>query len=150
MGMYISSDPIGLVGNNSTLYGYVEDINVWIDVLGLYVVLGQVGTYGDLTSASTAYDGLQIHHIPQDKLRYLPKSDGIAVVMTDADHALTRTYKYKGVLTYKIDKNRSFIEVLKDDLINLHNIGNGKYDASITQIIKEYENLGMLKKMNYH
>ena len=146
MGMYISSDPIGLAGNNPTLYGYVQDINVWIDVLGLYVVLGQVGTYGELTSASTAYDGLQIHHIPQDKLRYLPKSDGIAVVMTDADHALTRTYKYKGVLTYKIDKNRSFIEVLKDDLINLHNIGNGKYDASITQIIKEYENLGMLKK----
>lgn len=35
MGMYISSDPIGLAGNNPTLYGYVKDINVWIDEFGL-------------------------------------------------------------------------------------------------------------------
>lgn len=35
MGMYISSDPIGLNGNNPTLYGYVQDINMWLDVCGL-------------------------------------------------------------------------------------------------------------------
>uniref|UniRef100_UPI0032EEA4DE RHS repeat domain-containing protein n=1 Tax=Bacteroides fragilis TaxID=817 RepID=UPI0032EEA4DE len=35
MGMYISSDPIGLAGNNPTLYGYVSDPNIWIDVFGL-------------------------------------------------------------------------------------------------------------------
>ena len=35
MGMYISSDPIGLAGNNPTLYGYVQDVNAWIDVWGL-------------------------------------------------------------------------------------------------------------------
>ena len=40
MGMYISSDPIGLAGNNPTLYGYVEDVNTWLDWFGLtkYVV----------------------------------------------------------------------------------------------------------------
>ena len=36
MGMYISSDPIGLAGNNPTLYGYVGDVNTWLDVLGLF------------------------------------------------------------------------------------------------------------------
>ena len=36
MGMYISSDPIGLAGNNPTLYGYVLDVNTWLDVWGLY------------------------------------------------------------------------------------------------------------------
>ena len=36
MGMYISSDPIGLNGNNPTLYGYVEDSNIWLDYFGLY------------------------------------------------------------------------------------------------------------------
>ena len=36
MGMYISSDPIGLAGNNPTLYGYVEDVNAWLDALGLH------------------------------------------------------------------------------------------------------------------
>jgi len=35
MGMYISSDPIGLAGNNPTLYGYVEDVNTWLDPWGL-------------------------------------------------------------------------------------------------------------------
>ena len=35
MGMYISSDPIGLAGNNPTLYGYVPDVNTWLDLWGL-------------------------------------------------------------------------------------------------------------------
>ncbi|MDO4335711.1 MAG: RHS repeat-associated core domain-containing protein [Bacteroidales bacterium] len=34
MGMYISSDPIGLAGNNPTLYGYVGDVNIWLDPWG--------------------------------------------------------------------------------------------------------------------
>jgi RHS repeat-associated protein len=34
-GMYLSQDPIGLAGNNPTLYGYVHDPNSWVDVLGL-------------------------------------------------------------------------------------------------------------------
>jgi hypothetical protein len=33
--MYLSQDPIGLAGNNPTLYGYVKDINSWVDVFGL-------------------------------------------------------------------------------------------------------------------
>jgi uncharacterized protein RhaS with RHS repeats len=34
-GMYISQDPIRLAGNNPTLYGYVKDVNSWIDIFGL-------------------------------------------------------------------------------------------------------------------
>jgi RHS repeat-associated protein len=34
-GMYLSQDPIGLAGNNPTLYGYVKDVNSWVDVFGL-------------------------------------------------------------------------------------------------------------------
>ncbi|MGF7109824.1 RHS repeat-associated core domain-containing protein [Treponema pedis] len=34
-GCYISQDPIGLAGNNPTLYGYVKDPNTWVDVFGL-------------------------------------------------------------------------------------------------------------------
>jgi hypothetical protein len=33
--MYVSQDPIGLAGNNPTLYGYVKDVNLWVDVFGL-------------------------------------------------------------------------------------------------------------------
>ena len=34
-GGYISQDPIGLAGKNPTLYGYVRDVNIWVDVSGL-------------------------------------------------------------------------------------------------------------------
>ena len=34
-GGYVSQDPIGLEGENPTLYGYVEDTNTWVDLLGL-------------------------------------------------------------------------------------------------------------------
>jgi RHS repeat-associated protein len=34
-GNYISQDPIGLAGQNPTLYGYVTDPNFWIDPYGL-------------------------------------------------------------------------------------------------------------------
>lgn len=37
MGIYISSDPIGLAGNNPTLYGYVQDVNTWLDIWGFNV-----------------------------------------------------------------------------------------------------------------
>ena len=39
IGMYISSDPIGLAGNNPTLYGYVYDVNTWLDKWGLFAAL---------------------------------------------------------------------------------------------------------------
>ena len=37
-GGYISQDPIRLEGNNPTLYGYVKDVNLWVDVWGLQSV----------------------------------------------------------------------------------------------------------------
>lgn len=39
-GAYLSHDPIGLAGNNPTLYAYVHDTNLWIDVLGLAIANG--------------------------------------------------------------------------------------------------------------
>ena len=54
-GGYISQDPIGLAGNNPTLYGYVENMNVDIDILGLHIanavytntngINGEVGSF---------------------------------------------------------------------------------------------------------
>ena len=34
-GNYLNQDPIGLVGNNPTLYAYVTDSNMWLDPFGL-------------------------------------------------------------------------------------------------------------------
>ncbi len=35
MGMYVSQDPIRLNGGITNIYAYVEDINSWLDILGL-------------------------------------------------------------------------------------------------------------------
>jgi len=37
-GSYISQDPIGLAGGNPTLYGYVNDVNTYLDILGLTII----------------------------------------------------------------------------------------------------------------
>lgn len=34
-GLYISQDPIGLAGGNSTFYAFVHDSNSWVDIFGL-------------------------------------------------------------------------------------------------------------------
>ena len=39
IGNYISQDPIGLAGNNPTMYGYVRNINVNFDLWGLFLSL---------------------------------------------------------------------------------------------------------------
>ncbi|EWH11475.1 RHS repeat-associated core domain [Cellulophaga geojensis KL-A] len=145
-GTYISQDPIGLASGEANFYSYVNDSNSWVDVFGLTVTPGQVGTYDELVKASDVGDELDLHHIPQDKLGHLPRKDGIAVVMPKAEHAQTRTYKSKGRKTAALDKNRAFKDVLADDLADLKRIGGSKYDDSIKKIIKAYEDTGLLKK----
>lgn len=41
-GNYLSQDPIGLAGNNPTLYAYVPDPNTWVDIFGLFGILTEL------------------------------------------------------------------------------------------------------------
>ena len=76
MGMYISSDPIGLAGGNPTLYGYVSDVNTWLDIWGLselvYQLIDKSGNvvYYGITSRETVtrlaehiYSGKEISYM---------------------------------------------------------------------------------------
>ncbi|MEK4425961.1 RHS repeat domain-containing protein [Solibacillus sp. FSL K6-1523] len=45
-GNYTQIDPIGLEGNNPTLYGYVHDPNGWVDIFGLFTA-GQVKNFSN-------------------------------------------------------------------------------------------------------
>ena len=144
IGNYISQDPISILGGLNT-FAYVFDCNIGVDVMGLAVTIDQVDTYGELLKNSTVGDDLELHHIPQDKLGFLPRKEGIAVVMPKSEHAMTRTYKTKGRITASLDKNRAFKDILKDDLVDLRKI-SPKYDDAIIKIIKGYEDLGMIDK----
>ena len=44
-GSYLSQDSIRLSGNNPTFYGYVKDVNSWIDIWGLSPLLADAPTY---------------------------------------------------------------------------------------------------------
>jgi hypothetical protein len=85
--MYLSQDPIGLLGG-SNLYGYVKDTNSCVDTLGLKEVnAGDAGAFGNLKGE--VGDGLTAHHIPQRALKYLPSNEGGAIVITRQEHEQT-------------------------------------------------------------
>ena len=71
IGNYISQDPIRLMGNNPTLYGYVEDCNQEIDIWGL-----------DCSKIKTKKDPVHNiatnkHSIWSDRFRELFKKNGL-------------------------------------------------------------------------
>ncbi|WP_165764968.1 RHS repeat domain-containing protein [Flavobacterium oreochromis] len=146
-GLYLSQDPIGLMGNNPTFYGYVKDSNSRVDIFGLMpspVNAGDVGPFKDL--AGLPGDGLTPHHMPQDALGHMPRAEGGCIVMPHDEHIQTRTYGAKGRATKKADLGRPFKDVLKDDIIDVKKIAPNKYDKSLEELIKFYEDNGMLKK----
>ena len=67
LGSYISQDPIGLLGENPTLYSYVIDINSMIDTLGLKRG-PKTGAYRDLPEIEEH----TLHHIIPDSLKDHP------------------------------------------------------------------------------
>ena len=64
IGSYISQDPIGLAGNNPTIYGYVKDPNDWIDVFGL--------DSSDLDKLNSKLGALENAQANADRVRQLP------------------------------------------------------------------------------
>lgn len=83
MGMYISADPIGLEGNNPTLYGYVQDTNTWIDWFGLHCskkLANNLIANGTKRPPNTA-----AHHIVGSGERAKPANDILAKHGIDVD-----------------------------------------------------------------
>ncbi|WP_317167610.1 RHS repeat-associated core domain-containing protein [Chryseobacterium sp. c4a] len=73
-GNYISQDPIGLAGNNPSIYAYVYDINTQIDGFGLAQEFA-IGPYGSLTGPAHVGDNLTGHELLQSA--WLRQNHGI-------------------------------------------------------------------------
>lgn len=80
-GMYISQDPIKLAGNNPTLYGYVQDTNAFLDILGLNLVEhlfhGEINRRGQ--AVGFHYEGSigSVGHARVTEITSLPDSHGV-------------------------------------------------------------------------
>jgi RHS repeat-associated protein len=72
IGGYISEDPIGLHGNNPTLYGYVKDSNNWIDPLGLSSNPSSFVNFTDTSGTSLQVNGYtDLSHMSDADLKSL-------------------------------------------------------------------------------
>ncbi|MTG99496.1 hypothetical protein GJV76_15470 [Myroides sp. BIT-d1] len=132
-GNYISQDPIGLLGG-MVLYGYVSDVNRWLDVFGLSA-LG--GSHGVVTSLNIGNGG-ESNHMPafsstnkaskvkanQPTGPNISKYSGPSTYMNKADHMKTASWGNRGTV-------RIWREV-QEDLIR-----NGKFGKAMEMDIKD-------------
>jgi RHS repeat-associated protein len=121
IGNYLSQDPIGLAGGNPTLYGYVGDVNTWVDVFGLtkYIVYQapELDSNGNLTgkiytgrtSGSDNMTTKQIldkrkstHHRNLGQLNKVYETDDYKAVRGAEDHYIKEQRK-KGNAADQID-----------------------------------------------
>ncbi|MDW9381415.1 RHS repeat-associated core domain-containing protein [Chryseobacterium sp. JV558] len=103
-GTYISKDPIGLMGNNDTMYAFVSDSNSWVDIFGLHndpvnflqeLVKDAHSTLGDAKGFSVTAvgtDGNGNYYVSSSK-KYVPKQIkdwakemGVTVIQSKADN----------------------------------------------------------------
>ena len=85
-GLYISVDSIGLAGGNPTLYGYVGDVNGWVDIFGLTCSDSTAGT-----ATINQYDnGLREGHFSVE-INFNGKSQSTHQVITDGMETKLKT-----------------------------------------------------------
>lgn len=61
--------------------------------------------------------------------------------MTTAEHALTRTYKGKGVAALKVDMNSSCRSILAKDIRDVRSIVGSKYNKGLLEVIEYNKNM---------
>ncbi|MFT3936539.1 MAG: DUF6531 domain-containing protein [Chitinophagaceae bacterium] len=146
-GMYISQDPIGLNGNNPTLYGYVHDTNGWLDVFGL----DPGGSYGQTRATSS---GGQVNHMPANAAvrkagAGITPYSGPATWMEAADHMQTASWGSRTTASQwrsvqeDLIKRGKYGKAMEMDIRDVERKFGNKYDKGMKQMIdyaveKEY------------
>jgi hypothetical protein len=107
--------------------------------LGAEVIRSLLADHWDLDLDARAVRGDQLtpHHMPQDGLGFLPRSDGGAIVMPRAEHVRTRTYGARGRATKAA--GGSFRENLAADIRDIRSQFGTAYDDGIRQLIDYYK-----------
>ena len=102
------------------------------------VIAGEAGRFSDLAARRITGDMLSPHHMPQVALGFTTRAEGGALVMTEAEHALTRTFSSRGIATARAEVGMSFRDVLARDIRDVRQIVGPKYDQGLRDLLGYY------------
>ena len=127
-GMYLSQDPIGLAGGNPTIYGYVKDVNSWVDQLGLRCSFDSIIAGKNFKKHFIDHKHL-IEKITGKKYRMSPNPKkghvGPDEFLNDIKDLIDDgTFKYVGEGTIKVDQPVMSIFRSEDVTVVIKDIGN--------------------------
>ncbi|HWO39031.1 MAG TPA: hypothetical protein VNO32_60425 [Candidatus Acidoferrum sp.] len=86
------------------------------------VAASDAGRFATLQGLSKVGDELAIHHMPQAAVGFTSRAEGGALVMTQAEQVLTRTFGGRGVATASAEAGMSFRNVLARDIRDVRGI----------------------------
>lgn len=114
-------------------------------VIGVYnsiskgiVVKGEAGRFADLAYRAVKGDKLTPHHMPQAAAGFTSRADGGSLVMTEAEHVLTRTYGFNGARTALDEVGIAFRDVLARDIRDVRNIVGSEYNQGLRNLLDYY------------
>jgi RHS repeat-associated protein len=99
---------------------------------------GAAGRHADLVKAGRVGDGLTPHHMPQAAQGFTSTAAGGSLVLSHAEHALTRTYGAAGRATLRAEKGMPFRDVLARDIRDIRANFGSKYDQGIRDLLTYY------------
>ena len=145
-GNYISQDPIRLMGNNPTLYGYVEDLNKWTDLFGLK----GGGSYSSVRGSNI---GGEVHHTPANSINGLSHGEGPSIWMETTDHRMTSSHGWQGKegTLYRqkqldLINQGKFADAIQMDIDDIRSSFGSKYDSSINEMLDYSHEKGLISK----
>ena len=134
-GGYISHDPIRLEAENPTLYGYVSDTNMWVDILGLDVI--RLRHYTSNKGLQGIEESMTIKAGDQNAV-FAVKAKGKPLSMADAakKYKISNPNHTRNYIDFDIDDSR--IEFRKNDLgVEEYKIkGDVELDPKTTKFVK--------------
>jgi len=100
---------------------------------------GQAGRFADLDRLAVVGDNLTPHHMPQAALGFTTRAEGGAIVLEQAEHALTRTFLGGGARLAQSEAGLPFRTVLGRDIRNLRNLVASKYNQGVRELLQYYQ-----------
>jgi RHS repeat-associated protein len=101
------------------------------------VSVGQAGAFRNLRRGIVG-DSLSPHHMPQAALKFTGYAEGGALVVTQSEHVLTRTYGTAGRITADAERGLSFREVFARDIRDMRGIAGTKYNRGLLDLTNYY------------